>query len=453
MAKTPIRTLLIVAALLATALPATPLQAETWVLRNVNVIDVTDGSVLEDRAVVISGERIDAVVPVFQAPQGLRAVDGAGGWLIPGLAEMHAHVPAAARGEQYTQDVLDLFLANGVTTIRGMLGAPEHLVLRAGLASGEIRGPRLVTSGPSFNGNSVDSPVEGAAMVIEQREAGYDFLKIHPGMSREEFVAVATQARQIGIPFAGHVSFETGLETALEQGQTCIDHLDAYAEAMVPEDHPLHGQAPQFFGLNLADGMDPSLAPALAAATAKAGVWQAPTQALFETTTGPMSIEELLARPGMDMLGEELRGNWVGAVENIRGQMSLEQRERFLDARRALIDALQDAGAGMLLGSDAPQIMNVPGYSVHQELAWLVDAGMTPLEALQSGTLNVATYFGDTDGGQVASGMAADLVLLGANPLEDIDATTQIQGVVRAGHWHDRAALDALLDGVRSRKL
>lgn len=442
---------LLLAGLLMSITPGA--RAETWVLKNVHVVDVTTGDVAEDRAVVIADGRIDAVVPGFQAPPGLRTVDGAGGWLIPGLAEMHAHVPSDAQGAQRTQDVLSLFLANGVTTIRGMLGEPAHLALRDRLAAGEIEGPRLITSGPSFNGNTVSSPEQGAERVRQQVDAGYDFLKIHPGLSRDEFIAIATAAREAGIPFGGHVSFETGLQTALDQGQDTIDHLDAYAEAMVPPTHALHGEAPQFFGLNLADGMDPSLAPALAEATARAEVWQVPTQALFETTTGALSVEELLARPGMDMLGDELRDNWVNAVTNIRGQMSEAQRERFIHARRALLAAMQAAGAGLLLGSDAPQIMNVPGYSVHQELAWLVDAGLTPLQALQTGTVNVARFFGEDDRGTIDRGQVADLVLLEANPLEDIAHTTRIRGVVLGGAWRDRAALDALLAGVRERKL
>ncbi len=427
--------------------------ADSWRIEPVNVVDVATGDVAEDQAVLVIDGRIDAIGARGSVSGGDRVVDGMGGYLLPGLAEMHAHVPPASRGEQYVQDVLHLYLANGITTIRGMLGEPAHLVLRAQLASGEVVGPRLVTSGPSFNGNTVDTPQEGAARVIEQFEAGYDFLKIHPGMSRESFIAVATQARQIGIPFAGHVSFQTGLHTALEYHQATIDHLDAYAEAMVPEDHPLHGQAPQWFGLNLADGMDMTRVANLARETADADVWQVPTQSLFETTTGEEPLEDLLARPGMDMLGDELRANWVGAVHNFRGQVPAEQRGHFLDARRALLAAMQEAGVGMLLGSDAPQIMNVPGYSVHQELAYLVGAGLTPLQALQSGTINVARFFDEPDRGQARAGMVADLVLLRGNPLVDIAQSATVIGVAREGRWYDRATLDALLDGVRDRKL
>jgi imidazolonepropionase-like amidohydrolase len=436
------------------ALSPVTASADAWLLRNVNVIDVTSGDVLADRDVLVEDGRIVQVTDGSTIdPDAFTTIDGDGGYLMPALAEMHAHVPPASQGEQRTRDVLTLFLANGVTTIRGMLGEPAHLELRDALTRGEIEGPRLVTSGPSFNGRTVESPEQGVERVRAQVAAGYDFLKIHPGLNREEFSAIAKAAHEAGIPIAGHVSFETGLDTALALGQDSIDHLDAYAEALVPADHPLHDQAPQFFGLNLADGMDATRAAALAQATAEAGVWQVPTQSLFETTVGALSLEALRARPGMDMLGETLLGNWNGAVENIRGQMNGEQRVRFLEVRRALLKEMQAAGVGLLLGSDAPQIMNVPGYSVHQELAYLVAAGLTPLEALQTGTVNVARYFGEDDRGRIAPGMVADLLLLDANPLEDIHNTTRIRGVANGGHWYDQATLASMLDAVRGRKL
>ncbi|MEE4172706.1 MAG: amidohydrolase family protein [Xanthomonadales bacterium] len=456
--------MIVLRALLATLL-CLPLAAQAqetgetgpgslW-LTNVRVIDVQSGQVTAPRDVLIRNGRVEAIAARMprEAGEGVTLIDGDGGWLMPALAEMHAHVPSASQGSQQIQDVLSLFLARGVTTIRGMLGEPAHLELRDQLAAGIRQGPRLLTSGPSFNGNTVTSPEQGAQRVREQAALGYDFLKIHPGLSREEFVAIAEAARAVDIPIAGHVSYETGLDTALAYDQATIDHLDAYAEAMVPPGHALHGQAPQFFGLNLADGMDSTTAGALARRTAAAGVWQVPTQSLFETITGPLSLEELEARPGMDLLSDGLRANWTNAVTNIRQQMTETQRARFLDARRALLKAMQEEGVGLLLGSDAPQIMNVPGFSAHQELAYLVQAGLTPLEALQTGTLNVARFLGEADRGQVAPGMIADLILLEANPLDDIGNTTRIAGVMHGGAWLDRGQLARMIDDVRSRGL
>jgi imidazolonepropionase-like amidohydrolase len=427
--------------------------AETQVLAPVKVISMATGEVTENRAIIIEGGTITEVVEhqPGQAPEGAQVIDGQGAWVIPGLAEMHAHIPPQNRGEQHARDVLALFLANGVTTVRGMLGQPWHLELRALLEEQRWPGPRLVTSGPSFNGNSVSSPAQAAQMVREQAAAGYDFLKLHPGLEPDEFAAIADTASELEIPFAGHVSFVVGLEAALRAGQATIDHLDAYAEAMVPGDSALAGAEPQWFGVNLGLAMDPARAPELASATAQAGVWSVPTQSLLETTAGAEPLAELLARPGMEYLAAETRAAWQRAVENMRGQASAEQRAAFIRARRALIGALQEAGAGLLLGSDAPQIMNVPGYSVHQELAYLVASGLTPLQALQSGTINVARFLGRANEGEVAAGQVADLVLLEANPLDDISASARVSGVFRGGEYYSRARLDEMLSGIRER--
>jgi imidazolonepropionase-like amidohydrolase len=155
----------------------------------------------------------------------------------------------------------------------------------------------------------------------------------------------------------------------------------------------------------------------------------------------------------MDLLSADTLARWEGAVEDLRGRIDEADRREFLATRRALIGALQNAGAGLLLGSDAPQIMNVPGYSVHQELQHLVASGLTPLEALRTGTVNVARFFGEDDRGRVAPGMAADFVLLGANPLEDISNTAAVRGVARDGRWLDQAELARLREDVRSRGL
>ncbi len=433
---------------------ATSAVADGWWLAPVNVVDPRSGDVAEGRAVQVTDGRITAIEPASALDaDGARVIDGEGGWLIPGLAEMHAHVPSQDRGDAHVNDVLALFVANGVTTIRGMLGQPWHLQLRDELNSGDRLGPRLVTSGPSFNGNTVSSPEQGAGMVRVQAAAGFDLLKIHPGLSREEFLAIMAAANEADISVAGHVSFATGLDAALDAGMDSIDHLDAYAEAMVPESSPLHGVAPEWFGLNLGGAMDPSLAAGLAQRTAASGVAVVPTQSLFETTTGTESLESLTGREGMDMLTPALLEHWSESVRDIRGRADEATRTAFLSARRQLIAALDEAGAVILLGSDAPQIMNVPGFSVHQELVYMVDAGMSPRAALFSGTGAVADHMGEADRGDIATGEVADFILLAGNPLEDITQTTAIRGVARNGRWLDRATLDRMLDEVRTRGL
>lgn len=437
-------------ALIAAAFFATSASADSLIIRDVHLVDIDQGAVSEPAIIVVRDGFIAAMLEGEPAPEADRTVDGAGGFLIPGLAEMHAHVPPGDN-RQWTEDVLMLFLAHGVTTIRGMLGRPEHLVLKRELADGVLPGPRLITSGPSFNGQSVSSPRQAAEMVRRQAEAGYDFLKLHPGLWPEAFTAIVETANGLGIDFAGHVSVAVGVQRAIEARQATIDHLDGYAQALVPEDHELYGTDPGFFGINLADALDDDRIADWARRTAVAGVWNVPTQVLFEHLYGRTPADELVARPGMRYIPADMRERWRSPVAQSRNPDRAVQRARFLEVRMKLIRALHEAGAGILLGADAPQVMNVPGISTHQELALYVEAGLTPAEALATGTTNVARFFNESAHGCLIEGCVADLVLLEHNPLEDIANTLSIQGVVRAGTWYGRETLDTALDAIAER--
>jgi imidazolonepropionase-like amidohydrolase len=429
------------------------IQNHSITIGPVHVISMESGKVTPEQAVITREGLIDRIISYTEAMKQPAAtlVDGKNGYLIPGLAEMHAHIPSRGRGEQYARDLLVLYLANGITTARGMLGEPWHLEVREKLATQEWVGPRLITSGPSFNGRSVSSPSQAAGKVSAQAEAGYDFVKLHPGLLAEEFEAITAAAYEEKMPVAGHVSFAVGLDMALRLGQATIDHLDGYAQEMVPENSPLSGEAPSFFGLNLASAMDIKLAPRLARATASAGVWNVPTQSLIENWAGERRMKDLLSGPGMIYVSGELKQRWINNVSSLREQSSVDSRRRFITLRRGLIQELQAAGAGLLLGSDAPQVMNVPGFSIHQELEYLVQSGLTPLQALQSGTRNVAAFFDAGNQGEVKSAYVADLVLLRSNPLEGITATSDILGVMRAGTWYGREQLDRMLAAIEAR--
>ena len=189
------------------------------VFTKVNVIPMNEEKVIRNQDVVIKNGFITAIGESGKVKysKDAKVIDANGKYLIPGLAEMHAHVPPNEDMEQM-KEVLKLFLCNGITTIRGMLGHPKHLELRSKIQSGEIMGPHFYTSGPSFNGNSVKTPEAGAEMVRNQKQAGYDFLKLHPGLTKENFAAIAKTAKEVNTPFAGHVSFDVGVWRAIEAG-------------------------------------------------------------------------------------------------------------------------------------------------------------------------------------------------------------------------------------------
>jgi imidazolonepropionase-like amidohydrolase len=442
------------AALFGSVLIATTLTAqEATLFRNVAVVPLDSQRVLPPQTVVVRGDRIDAIGPAaaIEAPANARVIDGTGLYLVPGLAEMHAHVPPADDG-RYLEEVLFLYVANGVTTARGMLGTPSHLAVRDRIARHDLLGPRLFTSGPSLNANSVASPEDAARIVREQARAGYDFVKVHPGPTRAEYDAAVAAAAQSGIELAGHVPADVGVLRAIEARQATIDHLDGYVEALVPPDRRGAGG---FFGLGLADAVDRSRIPELVAATAAAGVWNVPTQTLIEHWPAPSpTVDELLAWPEMAYVSPQTREQWGNAKRQQLNSPGYDAtRARALIAvRRDLIKALHDGGAGLLLGSDAPQVFNVPGFSLHRELAAMVAAGLTPYEALRMGTANPARFFeAEDEFGTIRAGLAADLILVRGNPLEDVSVLARPEGVMVRGRWLGRPAIEAGLAAIEAR--
>ena len=417
---------------------------------NVNVVPMSGETVVAQQTVIVSDGMIGTVgmVDHVPVPEGARIVDGTDRFLIPGLAEMHAHVPPAASAE--LERDLALFAANGVTIVRGMLGHPSHLQLRAELLQGERFGPRLITSGPSLNGRSVNGAADGARQVREQHAAGYDFIKLHPGLDDEEFAAIAAEANELGIQFAGHVPVAVGLDKALRSGMGSIDHLDGFMAALMPRNFDASGGYGGLFDVLLAGDVNTDGIESLARATATAGTWIIPTETLVEQLIGEVSADQLRSRSEMQYMPAATVERWVDAKERQHRErgFSREVAAQAIRIRRALILALNEAGAGLLLGSDAPQVFNVPGFSLHRELELMVEAGLTPFEALQAGTVNAARFLG-LKTGVIETGYEADLVMLDSNPLEDISSTRRVHGVMVRGSWYPRQEIEALLSRYR----
>jgi imidazolonepropionase-like amidohydrolase len=429
-----------------------PAQQAPVVFTGVSVIPMDRETVLANQTVVVENGRITYVGGQRSAPAGATSVDGRGKFLMPAIAEFHAHVPSGQQA-MHAHRTLSLYVLAGVATARGMLGAPMHLALRDSIAAGQLLGPRLLTSGPSFNNNSVTSPTVAATMVRDQKAAGYDLLKIHPGVPKAAFDSLAAVANALRIPFAGHVPLEVGLDAALTSKYSTIDHLDGIVEAMYSGPQPLTPQVNGFFGLGIMRQLDQSRFNAVINRVKASGVAMVPTQILMDNYANDATGDELTSLPEFKYWVPQQVAAWRTNKNNFLAQAPVprEQRQEFIALRRRIIKALYDGGVPFLLGSDAPQLWNVPGFSAHRELGALVAAGLTPYQALRTGTVDVAKFLGEEGrSGVVRVGARADLLLLDANPLASIANSLRINGVVVNGRWIGPAERDRMLGALAS---
>jgi hypothetical protein len=418
---------------------------------DVNVIPMDREQVLQRHTVIVQDGRITAVGPADRTPvpAGATRVEGAGRYLMPGLAEMHGHIPGS-QDPRYAENVLFLYVSNGVTTVRGMAGHPYHLELRERVARGELIGPTIHAAGPGFGGNNVPNPEAAERLVREQHQAGYDLLKVFE-ISPASYARMAATAHQLGIPFAGHVPSGVGLTGALEHRQASIDHLDRYVEFLVRDGANTQGREAGFFGSGLVDLVDPAKIPVAAARTREAGVWNVPTLSLVEHLASPESPEAMARWPEMRYMPPQVLEGWVRSKHQFQARADFQPAaaQRLVEVRRQLTKALHDAGAPLALGSDAPQFFNVPGFSIHPEMEMMVAAGLTPYQVLVTGTRSPAVYFGTPDEfGTVAVGRRADLVLLEANPLENIGNARRVAGVMVRGRWLPQQQIQQRLETI-----
>jgi imidazolonepropionase-like amidohydrolase len=360
------------------------------------------------------------------------------------MAEMHGHIPPGAGATDASiSKVLAYYALNGVTFVRGMLGDPKHLPWRERANKGEILSPTIITTGPSLNGNSIPTVEAAIRAVTDQKNAGYDLMKIHPGIKRDVFDSMAATARRLGIRFAGHVPLAVGINDALAQGQWTIDHVDGYIEGLAPA-----GAESQFFAFNLVSQADLSKLPALVAASKKAGTWIVPTQSLFESMLGTRTPDELVALPEMKYWPAATVAQWKKNTIDTRRDLGVtpETSRRYNELRRNVMQALHKGGVPFLLGSDAPQFWNVPGFSALREMEAMVKAGFTPYQVLESGSRNVARYVNqESEFGTVAAGKRADLVLLNGNPLTDVANWGNKAGVMIRGRYYTAGEIQAKL--------
>jgi Amidohydrolase family len=444
---------LLISALAFAVFGVTPAASgQTVVFDNVNVIPMDRERVLDGQTVVVRDGRIAQVGPAgsVNAPAGATRIDGSGKFLMPGLAEMHGHLTASYLPDAAKADILYLYLANGVTTVRAMLGNPEAITTRDAIDGGKIPGPKLYVAGPALNGKVAPTSEDGARLVREQKQAGYDLLKILGGMPPAVYDSIMRTAHSLKIDAAGHVPAEVGVRGALDARQRSIDHIDQYIPALKLTPDTSREEEDRRIS-------------EIAQLTAKAGVWNVPTMYLWDLFHNAETGEALRARlTETRFLPRSMIDEWT---KSKNGRMSPPNNTpsgvgafgltgvRVMELRRKIVRALKMANAPIALGTDSPQMFSVPGFSTHRELKLMVDElGYAPYEALETGTVKVAQYFGTTAGtGTVAQGKRADLILLNANPLINIANTENRAGVMVNGRWIPESEIRKRLDEIAAR--
>ncbi len=446
-----LRKLLIVLALSLCA------NAQTLTITHATVIDTVTGATQPDSTIVIDGNRITSIArSTSLKPKTGQVIDAKGQYLIPGLWDMHTHVYFDSTAADGTDLVLPLFLANGVTGVRDMGSALDPVLqARDEIAAHRLLGPRMIVSGPMLDGPkshykaaiAIATPEDGRKAVDMLKTRGVDFIKVQSGIPREAYFAIADESKKVGIPFEGHVPDAIRASEAIAAHQRTFEHLIGIFEASSP-DETKYLTGKKTVGMFL-DTYDPAREAAIIKLIAKNHVWQCPT---LYWERGQWLVDSIDYTKDPDLAYAPhswVEKHWPAAQKGIMKSLDtdpLPVREKFVTHELEIVRKLHAAGVPFLAGTDTPAGVDVlPGISLHLELQRFVAAGFTPLQALQTATLNPAIFYNKrNDYGTVQPGRIADLVLLEANPLDDIANTRKIAGVIADGRYLSPQDLEQL---------
>ena len=445
-------------------------------LTHVNVIDTTGGPIKPDMTVVIAGNRIVEVAKSneIRVPQNAKTVNATGKFLIPGLWDMHVH--------WYEKDYLPLFIANGITGTRQMYGVPMFQQWRKEIEAGELLGPHILIPSPIVDGPkpvwpgsiAVANESEGRQAVLQAKQAGADFVKVYSRLPRDAYFAIADESKKQGIPFEGHVPDSVTLEEASNAGQMTVEHLTGVLAACSTHEEELlksaqeataainSGQSsiPRFSGPEFRaretlalETYSPQKADAVFGELKKNHTWQCPTLTVLRSmaySEDPSYSND----PRLKYIPRDIVSSWNPKADQFSKNKTDEDwaiSRKLFSKDLELVGAMERAGVDILAGTDTLNPYCLPGFSLHDELGLLVQAGLTPQQALQAATLNPARFMGrENDLGTVAAGKIADLVLLDANPIEDVANTKKISAVVFGGKFFPRTSLDEMLTKIEA---
>lgn len=440
-----------------------------YAITNVTVIPMTSNTVLENQTVVVQDEEIIFVGPSTETslPADIQTIDGTGKYLAPGLADMHVHI-----GDENDARIT---VSYGVTTVRNMWGMDGEnqfgygptIPLKESINNREIVGPTIYSSGALVDGapkrwrnsTEVDTTQEAITEVRRQANGPYDFIKVYTRLKPEVLKAIADEAKKHKLPIAGHLPSAVSMAEGIAAGMATMEHMYGFERQTVRDDFDFGAyQSPRYFQvasqlaagqLGMDDIFDPEKLQVLADMLAKSDTWICPTLMTGERIY--MSLEkkkEMFKSDRMALVEPTMRAFW-NPENDARINIYSKEELAGIHALRRLslnrVKVLHEAGVKLLVGTDVPNPFIFAGFSVHEEMDLFVEAGVPTYDTIYAATAGPANFFGETGKwGVVAEGARADLVLLSANPLDDITNYRQIEGVMAQGSWHEADALQAM---------
>jgi len=400
-----------------------------------------------NQAILIEDGEISAVNA--QLPQTLNSdiaiVECNGCYVVPGIIEMHGHLPTREYQGAEVNDLLTLFVTHGVTTVRSVLGGPGQRSLLDRIENENLLAPDFVMAAPGFSGGNAKSAKEASARIEQYAKEGWQLIKVYNGLSKEVYDAIMSTANAHGMPVIGHVPRAVGLGHVLDAGQQTIEHLDGYLEGGEGEYRLLS---------------DAELS-ALADRTRDAKVGVVPTMKVWEVILKAVSPDDLMRTPGLEYVDKGVIENWqdnYGLSFIDRSKVLLKKLlgeydvDVLVDNRRKLLGAMANAGVDIHFGTDSPQTFSVAGASVVAEMLEMQASGMSTAQVLESATIKpgelLSPYFKI---GQIKPGYEADLILLKENPLENLRAFENPAGVINNGIYLSEEAIGEKLESIRTR--